>query len=284
VSNTEYWVTGVKGLVGSTLASRLQESCVGTGREVDIADERSVNKWIETHPHLTHILNCAAFSQVDPAEEKREEAYLANAIGPEVLGRVAQKKGLSIVHLSTDYVFSGEGVLPLRETDPTGPCNYYGETKLEGERRLLAECPGATVLRTSWVFGKGGKNFVAKLLELLQTRESLRMVADQKGRPTYAPDLGEVMLRLVGRSGLYQFANAGVTSKYEFALTLREEMRARQIPIQCTSIQAAFAHEFSSAAKRPLYSAFDTTKVEEALRMKPRVWKEALKEFIDAAV
>lgn len=276
------WVPGARGLVGSALVTQLGDKCLGTGREVDIGDEREVNKWVEAHPDLTHILNCAAFSEVDPAETRREEAYLSNAIGPEVLGRVAQRKGLSILHLSTDYVFSGEGTKPFLEEDPTAPCNYYGQTKLEGEKRLFAACPKATILRTSWVFGKGGKNFVAKLWDLLQTRESLRMVSDQKGRPTYAPDLVKAMLHLLDSPGLYQFANAGVTSKYEFALVLREEMEARKIPIRCTAIEAALSHEFPSPARRPSYSAFDTRKIETTLQWQPRPWREALREFVNA--
>lgn len=270
------WITGAKGLVGSTLAEKTKDSVV-SGREVDIADLAACRAFLKKHPAITHIVNCAAFSAVDPAETHREEAYRANALGPEVLGICAQEAGIRLLHLSTDYVFPGTGNTPLKETDPVAPCNYYGETKLEGEQRLFAVMPTACVLRTSWIFGSGGKNFVAKLFELLQTNEHLRLVSDQTGRPTYALDLVDVILKMLDHSGLYQFASAGATNKYEFALALQQEMN----DFRC-KIEAVPGSTFATAAKRPLYSAFDTTKIEQLLKLTPRHWKTCLKEYVHA--
>ncbi|HEY4254818.1 MAG TPA: dTDP-4-dehydrorhamnose reductase [Chlamydiales bacterium] len=270
------WITGAKGLVGSALAAKISGSVV-SGREVDIADRAACRAFLKKHPAVTHIVNCAAFSAVDPAETLRDEAYRANALGPEVLGLCAQEAGLRLLHLSTDYVFPGTGNRPLKETDPVKPCNFYGETKLEGEQRLFSVMPTACVLRTSWIFGSGGKNFVAKLFDLLATKEKLSLVSDQTGRPTYAPDLVEVILKLLDQSGLYQFANAGATSKYEFALELQKEMN----DFRC-KIEPVPGSTFPSPAKRPLYSAFDTTKIEQLLHFTPRHWKTCLKEYIHA--
>jgi dTDP-4-dehydrorhamnose reductase len=269
------WITGAKGLVGSVLASKAKEFCVISGRELDIADRAACLAFLKQHPTVTHIVNCAAFSAVDPAETHRDEARRANALGPEVLGLCAKEKGLRLLHLSTDYVFPGTGKTPLKETDPVAPCNVYGETKREGEERLLAVLPTACILRTSWIFGPGGKNFVAKLFELLQTKEHLKLVSDQTGRPTYVFDLVEVILQMLDREGLYQFANAGATNKYEFALFLQQELgdfRCRIEPVPGSS--------FPSAAKRPLYSAFDTSKIEHLLGSVPRHWKTCLREYV----
>lgn len=272
------WIPGAKGLVGSFLSTQIPS--IGTGREVDIADLDQVEAFLEQNGSITHIFNCAAFSLVDPAEIKREEAFNANALGPEVLGRAAKKGQIPLLHLSTDYVFPGNGHRPLHETDQAAPCNYYGLTKLEGERRLQAVYPDACILRTSWLYGWGGKNFVARVLDLLQKPEPLRLVADQISRPTYAPDLVQVMLQMANRSGLYQFANAGPTSKYDFALALREEAVKLGLPIYCPKIEPCLSSEFPSPAKRPLYTAFDTATIEHLLHIKPRHWRDTLPEYL----
>jgi dTDP-4-dehydrorhamnose reductase len=263
------WIPG-KGLVGTALAELVP--ALNTGREVDIANFDVCCRFVEKN-RVTHIVNCAAFSQVDLAEVRPEEAHRANAIGPEVLGRAAKEMGAKLLHLSTDYVFDGLGSTLKKETDPTGPCNVYGKSKLEGELRLFAVMPEACVLRTSWVFGKGGKNFVTKLLELLQTQDELKLVRDQVSRPTYAPDLARAILALLGCSGLYHFANAEPTNKYDFALALQAEADFR-----CRSLLPVSSSEFAAVAKRPLFSALDTTKIEPLF--KPRPWRDCLKEYL----
>lgn len=274
------WIPGAKGLVGSALSEIAPKPLLTSGHELDIADLEEVRSFLRRHGPVTDIINCAAFSQVDPAETHREEAYRANALGPETLGIAAGEVEAKLLHISTDYVFPGTAKTPLKETDPVDPCNYYGFTKLEGEKKLQAANPDACILRTSWVFGRGGKNFVAKLLELLQTKEEIKLVDDQWGRPTYAPDLAQVLLAMLGRSGLYQFANAGVTSKYEFALAMREEMEALGLPVKCRKIEPALSSSFTAPAKRPAYSAFDTSKIERLLHMKPRPWQACIKDYL----
>ncbi len=271
------WITGAKGLVGSYLISQQTIPFVATGREIDIAEPSQVDEFVRREKP-THIFNCAAFSAVDPAETERDAAFRSNALGPQVLGRVAKERRIKLLHLSTDYVFAGTGKQPLKETDPVAPCNYYGMTKLEGEKGLKAVYPEACILRTSWIYGSGGKNFVAKLIGLLQTKEELRLVEDQVSRPTYVPDLVHVMILMKDRSGLYQFANAGPTSKYDFALALRQEAANLGFPIRCKTILPCLSSEFSAPAKRPLYSAFDTTKIESIY--KPRHWRDTLPEYL----
>lgn len=273
------WITGARGLLASALMNQCKiwgKEVLQTGREVDISDLSQVRAVLQKTPQLTHIINCAAFSLVDDAEIKREEAWKTNALGPENLAKAAKEAGIKLVHISTDYVFGGQIHRPLTEEDATDPCNYYGETKLEGEKRALDL--SALVIRTSWIFGNGGKNFVAKLLQLLETQEEIRLTVDQWGRATYAVDLAQAILQMLDREGLYQYANQGVVNRYEFALAMREEALRLGYKVQTKSILAVPSSTFSSPCKRPAYSAFDTTKIERHLKI--RHWKEALTEFL----
>ena len=270
------WITGANGLVGSAL--RKCKAALHTGHEVDISCREAVARFVEKHPEITQIINCAAFSQVDAAEGAREEAYKANAIGPENLALVAQEIGAQLLHISTDYVFPGNVRRLLTEEDAVGPCNYYGVTKLEGEQRALAL--SACVVRTSGIFGTGGKNFMAQLFHLLQTQKEISLTDDQWGRFTYAPDLSEALLQMGGQKGLYQYANQGVTTKAEFGMAMREEALRLGFPVVTEKIHPVPSTAFPARCKRPSYSAFDTRKIEPFVQIRP--WKEALRDFLCA--
>ncbi len=269
------WITGAKGLLGSAL-KECAPNAVGTGHEVNIADLKGVRDFVKKNPQIGHIVNCAAFNQVDAAEERREEAIQTNVIGPENLAVVARDIGAKFIHISTDYVFPGNGKRPLSEEDPVGPCNFYGQSKWEGEQRALAL--GATVVRTSWIFGKGGKTFVGKLLQMLQTQKEIHLTCDQWGRFTYAPDLARALLQMWDRPGLYHYANEGVASKYDFGLAMREEAIRLGYPVAAESLLPVSGSFFQSPCKRPAYSAFDTTKMGAFVAIRP--WREALREYL----
>lgn len=273
------WITGSKGLLGSTLLNKV--SAIGTHREeADIADLNALRIFAKKHSGITHIINCAAFSLVDLAESKKEEAYQANAVGPENLARIAKEIGAHLVHISTDYVFPGNLHRPLKEDDLVAPCNYYGLTKWEGEQRVLAVLSSACILRTSWIFGGGGKNFVAKILQLMLNQNEIRLTNDQWGRPTYAPDLADAILKLLGKTGIYHFANAGVATKYEFGVALREEALRFNYPVVAESIVSVPGSAFPSPCQRPVYSAFDTSKIENELKIQIRPYREALQDYL----
>jgi len=274
----KFWITGSQGLLGQTLKSL---AYLSTNRaEANIADLSCLRAIVKKHPGITHIVNCAAQSLVDAAEIHREEAFLANAVGPANLASIATEIQARFIHISTDYVFAGDGKIPLKETDPTEPCNYYGYTKLEGERKVQTIMPSACILRTSWIFGMGGKNFVAKLLRLFQEKETIELTNDQWGRPTYAPDLANVIWQLRNTSGLYQFANQLPVTKYEFGLAMKEEALSLGIPLKVKNILPVSSSQFPSLVKRPIYSVFDTTKIEQELNITIRCWKDALREFL----
>lgn len=277
------WITGGKGLLGSALSERCLASsfpAIITGKEVDITDLRALHSFLKENSGITHIVNCAAFSQVDAAETFREDAYRVNVIGAENLAFVAGEMGIKLIHISTDYVFSGKEKRLYRETDPTDPCGYYGVTKLEGERRVLLH--SFCVIRTSWIFGKVGlgKNFVSKLLGMLQSEKKIHLTDDQWGRFTYAPDLAEVIFQMLDQQGLFQFANAGVASRYEFGLAMREEALSLGFPLVTEEIIGVPGASFPTACIRPSYSALDTTKIEQFVALRP--WQAALRDFLCA--
>jgi dTDP-4-dehydrorhamnose reductase len=304
------WITGGYGLLGSALYTKCkaaiqnpknrsdfreplskckagpqQTSCflgskfsevIRTGREVDISNRESVRAFVKEHPNIRYIVNCAAFCIVDAAELQKEDAFKTNAIGPENLSLIAEQIGAKFIHISTDYVFAGDRSLPWTELDPTVPCNYYGESKLEGEKRILD--PSTLIIRTSWIFGSRGKNFVSKLLEMVQTQKEIRLTNDQWSRFTYAPDLAEAILVMLDQSGLFHYANEGVTTKYEFGLALLEEAKKLGFHVATESLLAVPSSYFPSPCKRPVYSAFDTKKIEQFISI--RNFRSALKGFL----
>ncbi len=272
------WIAGANGLLGSSLKPKADlTSC---RKEADIGDLEALRAFASAYRGITHIVNCAAFSLVDFAETEREAAFRANALGPENLAAVAKEIGARLVHISTDYVFQGALRRPLNEADEAVPCNYYGFTKLEGERRVARMLPSACIIRTSWIFGRGGKNFAANLLGLLQEKEEVRLTDDHWNRPTYAPDLADAILQMLDAAGLYQFANAGAANKYEFGLAMREEALAAGIPLAVKRIVPVAGSTFPSPALRPPYSVFDTAKIERKLKGPIRPWREALREYL----
>lgn len=271
-----FWIAGCKGFVGSVLCKILQEPYVATGKEIDMADFDLCMRFLEKNPSVSHIINCAAFSAVDLAETHRQEAFRSNVLAPANLGRIAKLKEVKIIHLSTDYVFNRVGDVPLKETDTPNPCNYYGQTKLEGEHRLQDLSPTSCILRTSWVFGKGGKNFFSSIANLFQTKEEIRLVCDQKARPTFVVDLAKILLKMKKAEGIFHFANHGIVSKYEFGLIAKSHFLG---PLRNQTILPVSSLEFKEGAKRPVFSALDTTKIEKYLNEAIRSWEEGMKEF-----
>jgi dTDP-4-dehydrorhamnose reductase len=271
------WITGADGLLGSTLTSQVK--CVTSSKvEADITSKDSLRTFVKKHPGIEYIINASAFSLVDLAETCRKEAFLVNALGPENLGVIASEIGAKVVHISTDYVFPGNLRRPLNEQDETGPLNYYGETKLEGERRLFAVSPSACVIRTSSLFGDGGKNFVAKLFQKFWKNEEIILTNDQYNSPTFVEDLSSVIFQMLDQSGLYHFANQGVATKFAFGSAICDHAKNQGIhvnrPIPVSS------HMFPSCCQRPIYSVFDTSKIAKHLKSPIRTWEEALHSYL----
>jgi dTDP-4-dehydrorhamnose reductase len=273
-----YWVTGANGLVGKAFLERCPNA-IGTSKNVDVTDILQVRKFLKEHPQITHIINCAAFTNVDDAEEMRADCYRVNVFGPENLAKVAQEMNVSLIHLSTDYVFDSKDQNSLGELASTSPCNYYGMTKLLGEKRALQF--GALVIRTSWIFGGEGKNLISKLLDIMTKVSTISLSNDQFSKATYVYDLVDAICQMKNEKGLYHFANQGITTKYEMGQFLEQEAKSLGMGLSVRQILPISAKTFDCRAKRPTFSALDTSKIEQMVKV--RHWKEALKEYLCAA-
>ena len=251
--------------------------------QADIRDRERLLYWVDAfRPEL--IVNCAAYTKVDACEgEGREEAFAINgeALDNVVAAcRAAEGGGARLVHISTDYVFDGKGSAPYREDDPVGPLSVYGQSKLDGERRVLAY-DGSTVVRTSWLFGPGGPNFVATIVRLIEEGKPLRVVRDQQGAPTYTLFLARAVLDLAteGVQGVVHYRNREPVSWYEFATEIAGLWSGtRRIP----EVVPVTTDEFPRLAPRPAWSVLDVTHFEEAVGRRVEPWGWGLVDYLAA--
>jgi dTDP-4-dehydrorhamnose reductase len=275
------WLVGNKGMLGSELSALLLERGlvhVGTDRDVDILDPAALEQFAEGKD-LDWVINCAAYTAVDKAEEEEALALSLNAEGPENLARLCTGRGARLIHLSTDYVFNGDGERPYLETDAVCPTGAYGRTKAEGERRILAEAPDSVIVRTAWLYGRHGPNFVATMLRLMSTKEEIGVVSDQKGTPTWAFDLSGAIADIASntgfKAGVYHYTNAGETSWYGFALEIQKVGLGLGMLTKACRIKTLSTDEYPTKARRPGYSVLSKDKAIEAGLVVPE-WKASL--------
>jgi len=273
-------VVGARGQLGTDLmagAAALGMPARGVGsRQLDITDRsavvRALGEFAGAGPGV--VINAAAYTAVDDAETDRSAAFAVNADGPEHLAIAARRLGLGLIHVSTDYVFPGDATGPYRPADPTGPCSVYGASKLAGEQRVLAAHPEAHVVRTAWVWGATGGNFVKTIVRLAATRPTLRVVDDQRGTPTYTVDLAAGLLELAGADvpgGILHATNGGQTTWYGFARAILEELGEDPVRVQQTTTA-----EFPRPAPRPAYSVLSGDEWAAAGLTPLRPWRAAL--------
>ncbi len=239
-----------------------------------------------------NIVNCAAYTDVEGCEDHEELAHRVNGVGVGHLAEAARNLGATLVHLSTDYVFDGAGSEPYREEAPTGPRSAYGRSKLAGERALLASgLARYYLIRTSWLYGPGGKNFVETMLRLAAERPELRVVADQVGSPTYTFDLAAAIFTLLARPvtrhpspayGTYHFANSGATSWHGFAEAILAEARGAGLPVLPERVLPIASADYPQRAARPAYSVLATAKYRAATGAPPPPWREGLARYFQA--
>ncbi len=283
-------ITGAAGMLGHDVAragARAGHELVLVDLpEIDITDERSVAQTLERvagEPGgLDAVLNCAAWTDVDGAESDEAGARAVNAIGAGVLARAAAAIGVPLLHVSTDYVFEGVAPLdtdgrprPYVESDPTGPRSVYGRTKLEGEREVLAASPRHTIVRTAWLYGVDGRNFVETMLRLAGERESVQVVTDQVGSPTWGGHLAPALLGLLERGvpGLVHMTGGGEVSWNGFAQEI-----FRQADVACR-VEPASSAQMARPAPRPAWSALDSER-DDVLPMPP--WQDGLAGYLAA--
>ncbi|MFV8378245.1 dTDP-4-dehydrorhamnose reductase [Flavobacterium sp. LB3R33] len=271
-------VTGAKGQLGSELAvlskNYTQFDWIFTDREeLDLCDLVNLESKLESvKPQV--IINCAAHTAVDRAESERELSDVLNHQAVAVLAKWSQVNDCKLIHVSTDYVFDGTAAKALTETAPTNPINVYGITKLAGEKACLQENPNSIIIRTSWVYSSFGNNFVKTMSRLMQERDSLNVVNDQIGSPTYAADLAEAIMQIITntnwQAGIYNFSNEGEISWYEFALAIKEIGN-----FDC-EISGISSSNYPTPAKRPQYSLLDKSKIKNTFGVVVPNYKDSL--------
>ncbi len=294
-------VTGASGQVGTELAraleGRAEAVCLDRGA-LDLADPAAIAARVrDIRPRV--IINAAAYTAVDRAEEERDRAAAINGVAPGVLASEARRAGALLVHFSTDYVFDGSKEGAYLESDPTAPVNAYGATKLEGERAVAAAGGEHLVLRTSWVYGPHGRNFMLTMLKLAETRPELRVVDDQRGAPTSSRQIARGVLGLLGAaegpleeagiaraaaaSGLYHFTAAGDTTWRGFAQAIFEMRSASSGgTFVAPRVVAISTSEFPTPARRPANSVLSNARLEHAFGMRLGSWREGLEEALSA--
>ncbi len=287
-------MVGNKGMLGTEVERLLREGLPGdlqvggfdyaaTDLDVDITSPDAVRAFIEEH-NADWIINCAAYTAVDKAEEEEELARRINADGPENLARAIAGRG-RLIHVSTDYVFDGTATAPIPEDTPPHPLGAYGRTKAEGERRIAAATDAYFIVRTAWLYGVHGKNFVGTMQRLMAERDEICVVVDQYGSPTYAVDLAEALVRLVAcdcrEYGAYHFTNAGETSWHGFALAIREIATERGILRKECEVTPIPSSEYPTPAKRPAYSVLATDRIARVTRMRIPHWRDGLGRYLE---
>jgi len=273
-------VVGGRGMLGTDLVSLLREDAAVNAAsadlgEIDITDAGSIGRCLDSiRPDA--IINCAAFTNVDACETQEQAAHSVNALGPELLAKASAPRGIRLLHISTDYVFDGTGTEPYRPDCPPNPSSAYGRTKLAGERAVAANCPNHLIVRTAWLYGKHGKNFVHTMLRLATEKPELRVVSDQVGSPTFTRDLAALLakLALTDATGITHATNAGRCSWFDFACEI-VKLAGLTIPIRPIA-----SSEYPTPTKRPAFSVLDCSRTERLAGMKIRHWRDALAEFM----
>ena len=284
------WLVGNKGMLGTELSLLLEKSgisFIGTDREVDITDLAALKNFTQAHP-VSWIINCAAYTSVDRAEDDKENSRLLNTKGPQNIAAQASKTGARLIHISTDYVFNGQGSKPYTEEDITDPIGVYGLTKRDGEIKLLKENEKSYIIRTAWLYGKHGNNFVHTMLRLMKERESVSVVNDQQGSPTWAHDLAETMCTFIRLSdegktipyGIYHYTNEGEITWFDFAREIYTQARALGILLKDCEVKPCTSADFPAKVTRPAYSVLAKNKIKNALGIVIPSWDESLREFL----
>jgi len=284
-------ITGAHGQLGQDVASTLKSGGFDTschGREaLDIRDKGAVFSIIEDEsPGI--IVNCAAYTKVDLAEKERERAFAINEEGARNLALAGRAVGAVVIHISTDFVFDGDKGVPYKEDDRTNPLGVYGKSKLAGEEAIRESCERYIIIRTSWLYGVHGSNFVKTILRLAGERDVLSVVSDQMGSPTWTVDLAHLITVIAGAIrgrralpfGLYHYSDEGVISWYDFAVAIVEEARALGIQLKCGSVEPIPTAAYPTPAARPAYSALETAKIKTTLALEIPHWRISLRGMI----
>lgn len=284
---TKILITGANGQLGKSI-QKIAGSFSGLHffytdvDDLDITQKQAVFQYLQINP-VDVVVNCAAYTAVDRAEEEPEKANLINHDAVRNLAQAARQFGASLIHISTDYVFDGTAKTPYKEEDKTSPLGVYGRTKLLGEQAVLNENIPCFIIRTSWLYSEFGKNFVKTMIRLMQDKEEISVVCDQYGSPTYATDLAKAILKIIPQmsdeaSGIYHFANQGSCSWHEFAVKIKEFTGS-----DC-KLNAIATENYPTKAERPKYSVFDTQKIQRGFQLQIPKWERSLQICVNGLI
>ncbi len=283
---TKVLVTGANGQLGQCI-KELSKTIIDidfifkSSKTLDITKKPDLKKLFETEA-FTHCVNCAAYTAVDKAEQEANKAYNVNCVGVKNIAELCSVNNITLIHISTDFVFNGLGYKPYKETDEAMPISVYGKTKLEGEQVVKMHLNQYFVIRTSWLFSEYNNNFVKTMLKLSKDRDELSVVNDQIGSPTYALDLARSIVNIIENNntnyGIYHYSNTGVASWYDFAKAIFE---LKNVAIK---VQPIATENYPTPAKRPHYSVLNKEKIKNTISIAIPYWRDSLKECLDKVV
>ena len=275
-------VTGSNGQLGSEMVALQPQETHHQWfnldiNELDITDKNAVEQFVVNNK-IDGIINCAAYTNVDKAEEDVALCYKVNRDAPQYLAQAIEKVGGFIIHISTDYVFDGTNNIPYTEQDKPNPVTIYGKSKIEGEQYVCESCKQHIIIRTAWVYSSYGKNFVKTMIKLGKEKPSLGVIFDQIGSPTYARDMAKAIITIVNQGiipGIYNFSNEGVISWYDFTKHIHQLANI-------TSCEVAPIHtaDYPTLAQRPHFSVLDKTKIKNTYNIEIPYWRDSLEECI----
>lgn len=312
------WIIGNRGMLGQELSCALEKQgipIVGSDQEVSILDLDGLRAFARdrlppcgigfsrgkqaqltgsnspSQSPTSWIVNCAAYTAVDKAEDDPDRCFALNAEGPRNIARVAEELGAGLIHISTDYVFDGAGIRdasgnlrPYQEEDPVAPIGVYARSKAAGEAGVLQTCSRVVILRTAWLYGKFGNNFVFTMLRLMKERDVVRVVGDQRGTPTWAFNLAQAILTVLRAPrqayGIYHFTNAGECTWYDFAWEIHRLGRNFGLLSRDCRVEPITTDQYPTKARRPSYSVLSKEKIQRVYDVPVPLWKESLGRFL----
>lgn len=277
-------ISGSTGQLGQELATIVAQfenaDCIFLNREaLDLSKASSIKACFEKY-NPDYFINCAAYTAVDKAESDQEQASQINAKAPGLIAELCHKMGAKLIHISTDYVFDGNGKTPYKTNHKVDPINFYGASKAEGEQLVMANNDDSVIIRTAWVYSEFGKNFVKTMLELMDSKPELNVVNDQIGAPTYAKDLAKAIVKICNSEnfvpGIYHYSNEGEISWFDFATAIA------QLSGSNCQVHPIPSSAFPTPAKRPAYSLLDTHSIQDTYKVEIPYWVNSLKECLIA--
>ncbi len=309
------WVIGSTGMLGAEFSRLLQKNKMtftGTSSAVDARDFKALkafaDNWVtenymEAHKNgkagrIQWIVNCSAYTAVEKAESDKEAAQALNAAAAGNIARVAREIGAKLIHISTDYVFDGKASVPYKESDKKSPLGVYGKTKSDGEDEIQKMMTQYFILRTSWLYGFDRPNFVYTMAKLMNSKDQINVVDDQRGSPTYAADLAQAMLMIIKSCdkagtdifskesipyGIYNFTDAGETTWFDFAVEIQRLLKKRKLLSNDCKVLPCSTEEYGAKVERPAYSVLSKEKIKTALKIKIPKWQDSLETFIKDA-